>query len=1164
MVTMFKNEVSRFTVTRRVFLSQLAAAGAASLLISRQAVTATHFLEPVEIDNPLSGYPNRDWEKVYRNLYHSDSSFTFLCAPNDTHNCLMRAFVKNGVVTRIAPTYGFHKATDLDGNRAGQRWDPRCCQKGLALVRRFYGDRRCKRPLVRRGFIEWVEAGFPRDPETGAVDAKYTRRGKDPFLPVSWNEAFALSAKAIINIARTYSGPEGKARLSVQGYDPAMVEATSEAGTQVIKFRGGMPPLGMTRVFAQYRMANGMALLDDKLRNTGPDKALGARGWDNYSWHTDLPPGHPMVTGQQTVDFDLCNIERANLALIWGMNLITTKMPDAHWMTEARMKGTKIVVIAAEYSATANKGDEVIIVRPGTTPALALGIAQVLIEEDLYDADYIKANTDLPLLVRMDTGEHLRADDVFNDYQFSDLKNNTVVLDENDKGPLIHRQPGPVFSKMQRESWGDYVLWDQKKSRPLAINRDAVGVHFAALGADPALEGSFDVTLASGERIVCRTVLDVTRELLDGSYRPNDVEKLTWAPATAIQGLAHQIAKNMDKTLFVMGMGPNQFFNNDLKDRAVFLVASLTRNIGKIGGNVGSFAGNYRASFFNGLPQYIGEDPFNIEPDPAKPAKTRMLWKPESVHYFNHGDKILRVGKEILTGKSHIPTPTKAILVSNSNSLIGNVKGHYDTVVNVLPKVEFVAINEWWWTASCEYSDIIFPVDSWAEFVYPDMSISVTNPFLYVFPTTPLRRIHDTRSDMEVAEGIADAIGRITGDSRHQDYWKFVRNGGVRPYIQRILDHSNATRGYKIEELERQAEGGVPAILQTRTYPKVGAWEQGNESKPWYTKSGRLEFYRDEPEFMDSGENIVVHREPVDSTFFEPNLIVAKPHPLIRPKTPIDYGLAGDDISGEARQARHVIRSVDEVLASKHPLVEDGYRFIFHTPKYRHGAHTMGVDTDIVAIWFGPFGTMHRNDKRMPFITEAFVDINPLDAKEMGVEDGDYIYVDADPHDRPFHGWQDKPEDYKVARLLIRARYYPGTPRGVTRAWHNMYGATYSSVRGQEVNATGLAKSPETGYQALFRRGSHQSCTRGWLKPTWMTDSLTVKELFGQKITKGFVPDVHCPTGAPREALVRITRAEAGGINGVGLWKPARLGARPTYENDLLKNYIAGRFVKKA
>ena len=34
------------------------------------------------------------------------------------------------------------------------------------------------------------------------------------------------------------------------------------------------------------------------------------------------------------------------------MNWITTKMPDAHWLTEARLKGTRIVVIACEYSST--------------------------------------------------------------------------------------------------------------------------------------------------------------------------------------------------------------------------------------------------------------------------------------------------------------------------------------------------------------------------------------------------------------------------------------------------------------------------------------------------------------------------------------------------------------------------------------------------------------------------------------------------------------------------------------------------------------------------------------------------------------------------------------------------------------------------------------------
>ncbi|MFQ5974143.1 MAG: molybdopterin-dependent oxidoreductase, partial [Alphaproteobacteria bacterium] len=866
-----------------------------------------------------------------------------------------------GVVTRIAPTYGYHKATDLDGNRASRRWDPRCCQKGLALVRRFYGDRRCKRPLVRRGFVEWVDAGFPRDPGTGAVDPKYTRRGTDSWVNVSWDEAFELSAKAIVNIAQTYSGEKGTKRLLAQGYDPAMVEATRGAGTQVLKFRGGMPPLGMTRVFAQYRLANAMALLDTAIRGVAPGEALGGRGWDNYSWHTDLPPGHPMVTGQQTVDFDLCNVEHAKLAIVWGMNWITTKMPDSHWLTEARMKGTKVVVIAAEYSATTNKADEAIIVRPGTTPALALGIAQVLIADGLYDEDYIKGNTDLPLLVRMDTGELLRAEDVFADYGLAELNNNIVVLRAGEKGPPIHKQPGPVLTEEQRKASGDFVIWDERLRKPVAVSRDHVGKRFAALGADARLEGEVAIKLAKGGAVKCRTVFDVTRELLDASYTPEQVEKLTWAPASAIRGLARQTAANKEKTLFCMGMGPNQFFNNDLKDRAVFLVAALTRNIGRIGGNVGSYAGNYRASFFNGLPQYIAEDPFDIELDPKKPARLRMRWKPESVHYFNHGDKVLRMGKALLTGKSHMPTPTKSILVSNSNSLIGNAKGHYDTVVNVLPKVDFIAVSEWWWTASCEYADVVFPVDSWAEFKYPDMTISVTNPFLYVFPVTGLKRIHDTRSDMDVAAGIGRAIGRLTGDARHDAYWRFVEDGGVRPYIQRILDHSNATRGYKIEELERKAEKGTPAILQTRTYPKVGAWEQGNEDKPWYTRTGRLEFYRDEPEFKDSGENLIVHREPIDSTFYEPNVIVAAPHPLLRPKRPADYGVSAQDLSGETRQARHVIMSVDEVLESEHPLRGSGYRFIFHTPKYRHGAHTMGVDTDIVAVWFGPFGAMHRN-----------------------------------------------------------------------------------------------------------------------------------------------------------------------------------------------------------
>jgi nitrate reductase alpha subunit len=94
----------------------------------------------------------------------------------------------------------------------------------------------------------------------------------------------------------------------------------------------------------------------------------------------------------------------------------------------------------------------------------------------------------------------------------------------------------------------------------------------------------------------------------------------------------------------------------------------------------------------------------------------------------------------------------------------------------------------------------------------------------------------------------------------------------------------------------------------------------------------------------------------------------------------------------------------------------------------------------------------------------------------------------------------------------------------------------------------------------MFRSGSHQSATRGWLKPTWMTDSLVRKEMFGQALGKGFLPDVHCPTGAPRESIVKITRAEAGGLGGQGLWRPAERGLRPGYERESMQLYLQGGF----
>ena len=78
-------------VSRRRFI-QLLGAGGIALMKPLDVLGA---LVPVqEIANPLDFYPTRDWEKVYRDQYHYDRTFNWVCAPNDTHMCRLRAFVR--------------------------------------------------------------------------------------------------------------------------------------------------------------------------------------------------------------------------------------------------------------------------------------------------------------------------------------------------------------------------------------------------------------------------------------------------------------------------------------------------------------------------------------------------------------------------------------------------------------------------------------------------------------------------------------------------------------------------------------------------------------------------------------------------------------------------------------------------------------------------------------------------------------------------------------------------------------------------------------------------------------------------------------------------------------------------------------------------------------
>jgi nitrate reductase alpha subunit len=1176
-------DVGRDGITRREVLGGAAttagAAGLGYLGYRRFEGKETTYPDDVEEpeqrasrQNPLAEYPDRDWESLYRNIWEVDDSYVLTCTPNDTHNCYLEANVKNGEVVRLGPTMNYGEATDLYGNGVSDRWDPRVCNKGLAMIERFYGERRVKEPMVREGFKQWVEDGFPRN-EDGSMPEEYTKRGEDNWIEMDYDGAYELAARTFVELADYYSGEEGMEKLRQQGYDERVVDETQGAGVRSMAFRGGMPILGVLRLFGQYRQANSMALLDQYVRDVDEDEALGAVGWDNYSFHTDLPPGHTMVTGQQTVDFDLANADYSDHIVMSGINWICTKMPDSHWLTEARLKGAKVVGIYTDYNATSTKCDEFVNVRPASDSALFLGVARELIDRGEYDTEYVRKRTDMPLLVDVDEKEFLRASDLFEDYEHEDLaKTRTLGEDEEPPGPDVPSLDEQIVTEEMRREWGDFVVRNAETGEFEAISRDDFGDDFEV----PAqLEGEFEVDLATGETVTVRPVFDLIEEHLDETWDIESTAEVTGAAPEAIGDLADDFAAN-DDSLILTGMGPNHFANSDNKDRAAFLLASLTSNIGHHAANLGSYAGNYRAAYFNGIPQYIHESPFDIESDPEAEATVDNRIDMQSAHFYTNLDKPLKVDGEYFQGDSHMHTPTKSLWVAGSNSILGNAKGSYKIIEKMLRsgKIEAFFCSEWWWTMTCEYSDIVFPADSWAENHVYDITASVTNPFINIMPETGLEdRVYNTRGDAQHYKGVAKKLAEITGDDRFVDMWEFIDEDEYRgkPYIQRILDNSNATKGYDATEMLEDARDGIPTVLMSRTTPKKVGSEQALDDSPWYTKTGRMEFFREEPEFTEAGENLPLHREPMDGTPYEPNVLVDdSDSPVIDPETPEDRGWDSEAKARDTndRQVRNVTYSPSELTDTSHPLkkVEDGYDYVFITPKYRHGAHTFSNALPNIAVWWGNYGDMDPEDDRKPYIGEGYIEMNPEDAREEGFEDGDYVWVDADPSDRPYPGAEKDDED-SYARAMMRVRHQPSIPSGVTRSWMNLNQTSHTTYEAQQDDDSEWAKNERTGYVSLYRQGGHQSMTSTWLRRTWLTDTMARKNLFGQGMGEGFAPDAHCANGAPKESFVKIEKAEDGAADGDGRWRPDegfqdKLSIRPGYENSTMERYIAGDLVE--
>jgi nitrate reductase alpha subunit len=76
--------------------------------------------------------------------------------------------------------------------------------------------------------------------------------------------------------------------------------------------------------------------------------------------------------------------------------------------------------------------------------------------------------------------------------------------------------------------------------------------------------------------------------------------------------------------------------------------------------------------------------------------------------------------------------------------------------------------------------------------------------------------------------------------------------------------------------------------------------------------------------------------------------------------------------------------------------------------------------------------------------------------------------------------------------------------------------------------------------------------------PMHQTDSLFHKKKVYMAFLFGGEADNHAVNTVPKETLVRIIKAEDGGMGGKGVWEPATTGFTPDNESEVMKLYLAG------
>jgi anaerobic selenocysteine-containing dehydrogenase len=180
------------------------------------------------------------------------------------------------------------------------------------------------------------------------------------------------------------SGPKGSGQFERIGWSEAM-ETIQRRWTDIIDQLGATAILPYSYLGTEG-ILNGLNVGDaffNKLGATISERTFCDSGSCTAYFMTIGPsPG-----------MDPESFKHSKYVILWACNTISTNLHHWPFIAEAKNKGAKLVVIDPFKTRTAREADWHIPIRPGTDAALALGLMNVLIGEDLVDHDYVQNYT---------------------------------------------------------------------------------------------------------------------------------------------------------------------------------------------------------------------------------------------------------------------------------------------------------------------------------------------------------------------------------------------------------------------------------------------------------------------------------------------------------------------------------------------------------------------------------------------------------------------------------------------------------------------------------------------------------------------------------------------------------------------------------------------------